>query len=214
MDKKVTFAQFASLYRQAVEKNKTDKKPARSFKDELKLQKEGSASNSLPPFPSHRAHSKTITTEQAKKLARYAPLIKKAATQNNIPVELICGVILHESGGNPKAVSPAGARGLMQLMPQTAHRFGVTNSFDPAQNIEGGTRYLRFLLDRYNGNVELTLAAYNAGEENVEKFGNRIPPFAETQNYVPSVLGYCLAMVEMLQQPAPPTAIAQRAKLA
>lgn len=200
MDKKVSQTQFASLYRSAVEKQKAVKNTGRSFQEELKAKQfeSSSSGSSLPEFPSHRARSKTITTAQANKLARHAPIIKNTAAKHGVPVELICGVILQESQGNPRAVSHAGAKGLMQLMPQTARRFGVANPMDPAQNIEGGTRYLRWLLDRYNGNVELTLAAYNAGEQNVEKYGNRIPPFIETQNYVPNVLGYAKAMIEML----------------
>lgn len=154
---------------------------------------------SLPHFPHHKARPQNISVGQAQKLARHAPHIQEAARKYNVPVELICGVILQESGGNARAVSPAGARGLMQLMPQTARRFGVTNSFDPKYNIDGGTRYLRWLLDHFNGNVELTLAGYNAGERNVAKHGYRVPPFRETQNYVPNVLGYALAMVQMLK---------------
>lgn len=168
-------------------------------------------------YSQHRHQTKTITMGQAQKLARYAPIIQEAAHKNNVPVELICGVILHESGGNPRALSPAGARGLMQLMPETAKRFGVTNSFDLKQNIEGGTKYLRYLLDHFHGNVELTLAGYNAGEKNVEKYGNNIPPFRETQNYVPSVLGYTLAMAEILRQgraTQPATPIPPNAKMA
>jgi soluble lytic murein transglycosylase-like protein len=89
-----------------------------------------------------------------------------------------------ESSFKSRAISPKGARGLMQLMPLTAARFGVTNIFDPRQNIEGGARYLRFLLDRFDGNINLALAGYNAGEGAVEKFGWRIPPYSETQEYV------------------------------
>ncbi|MBI2341238.1 MAG: transglycosylase SLT domain-containing protein, partial [Deltaproteobacteria bacterium] len=88
------------------------------------------------------ARTKDISLEQANRLASYAPTIQEASRKYNVPVELICAVILQESGGNPKAVSPAGARGLMQLMPATAKRFGVTNSLDPRQNIDGGTKYL------------------------------------------------------------------------
>lgn len=149
---------------------------------------------------------------QANRLAHYAPMIQDAARRNNVPIELICGVILQESGGNPRAVSRSGAKGLMQLMDGTSRRFGVHNPFDAAQNIEGGTRYLRWLLDRFNNNVELTLAAYNAGEKNVEKYGFQIPPFRETQNYVPNVLGYCLAMIDILSTPASPM-IASRNKI-
>jgi soluble lytic murein transglycosylase-like protein len=97
---------------------------------------------------------------------------------------LLYSVMHQESSFKSHAVSPKGARGLMQLMPGTAIRFGVTNIFDPKQNIEGGARYLRFLTDRFNGDVSLVLAGYNAGEGAVEKYGWRIPPYAETQEYV------------------------------
>lgn len=169
--------------------------PKTSFEEKLKAH---------PDRKHHQVHlvkfaqPKDISLRQAQNLAKLAPIIKDAATRNKVPVELICGVILQESGGNPKAVSHAGARGLMQLMPGTAKRFGVKNSFDPVQNIEGGTRYLRFLLDRFNGDVKLALAGYNAGEGNVAKYGNKIPPFAETRSYVPAVLGYTQTMVNYL----------------
>lgn len=147
--------------------------------------------------PPRLAPPKAITNVQAQRLARYAPIIEACSRKYQVPVELICGVILQESGGNARAVSHAGASGLMQLMPGTAKRFGVRNSFDPIQNIEGGTRYLRFLLDRFKGRLDLTLAGYNAGEGNVEKYGNKIPPFKETQGYVPSVLGYTQSMINL-----------------
>ena len=140
---------------------------------------------------------KKITLRQAERISKLAPLIENAARKHNVPVELICGVILQESGGKTRAVSHCGARGLMQLMPATARRFGVRNSFDPAQNINAGTKYLRWLMDRFDGNVELALAGYNAGEGNVEKYGNKIPPFKETRAYVPSVLSYTQSMIDI-----------------
>lgn len=215
MDKKVGSTKLAAFFPKSVEKHKGTQKRDRSFNETLQSENKGN-SRALPRFPAHKASTKTITAPQAQRLARYAPLIKNAAARHQVPVELICGVILQESNANPRAVSPAGARGLMQLMPQTARRFGLTNSLNPAQNIEGGTKYLRWLLDRYDGNVELALAGYNAGEQNVEKFGNRIPPFRETQNYVPTVLGYARAMIEMLRPavPTPPSTLAMRNKLA
>jgi soluble lytic murein transglycosylase-like protein len=148
--------------------------------------------------PPKLARPKDITMVQAQRLARLAPLIADAARRNDVPIPIICGVILQESGGNPRAVSSAGAKGLMQLMPGTAKRFGVRDPFDPQQNIEGGTKYLRWLLDRFGGNIELALAGYNAGEGNVEKYGMKVPPFSETRAYIPNVLGYTQAMINAL----------------
>jgi soluble lytic murein transglycosylase-like protein len=103
---------------------------------------------------------------------------------------LLHAVISVESSYNPNAVSSKGAAGLMQLMPQTAKRYGVADAFDPRQNLNGGARYLRDLLRLFNNNISLALAAYNAGEHAVMKHGNRIPPYRETLNYVPRVLGF------------------------
>lgn len=114
------------------------------------------------------------------------PLIVRASSQTGLPVALIDAVIRTESGYRPNAVSRTGARGLMQLMPGTAGDLGVTDAFDPSQNIEGGARYLRQLFDRF-GTVELAVAAYNAGPGNVSKHKG-IPPFKETRRYVNTVL--------------------------
>lgn len=114
-------------------------------------------------------------------------IIKDAANQHGLAEGLIKAVMHTESGFNTNARSPVGAQGLMQLMPATAKRFNVGNSFDPQQNIHGGAKYLSFLLKRFQGNVSLTLAAYNAGEGNVKKYGG-IPPFKETQDYVQRVM--------------------------
>ena len=108
----------------------------------------------------------------------------ESGTRNGIDPLLLYSIMHQESSFKSHAISPKGARGLMQLMPGTAMRFGVTNIFDPRQNIEGGARYVSFLLDRFDGDVNLTLAGYNAGEGAVEKYGWRIPPYAETQEYV------------------------------
>lgn len=108
----------------------------------------------------------------------------QSGTNNGVDPLLLYSVMHQESSFKSRAISPKGARGLMQLMPGTAARYGVTNIFDPKQNIEGGARYLRFLLDRFDGDLNLALAGYNAGEGAVEKYGWRIPPYAETQEYV------------------------------
>lgn len=110
--------------------------------------------------------------------------ILDSTARYNIDPLLVYATMSQESSFKPMAMSYKGARGLMQLMPATAARFGVTNIFDPKQNIEGGVKYLRWLLDTFNGDVRLALAGYNAGEGAVMKYGFRIPPYAETQNYV------------------------------
>jgi soluble lytic murein transglycosylase-like protein len=113
----------------------------------------------------------------------FGKIIRDAAKKNGVDEALVSSVIAAESNFNPRAVSRKQARGLMQLMPQTAARFSVSNAFDPTQNVDAGSRYLRELLERYNGDLGLTLAAYNAGPKSVEQYGG-VPPFAETHAYV------------------------------
>jgi soluble lytic murein transglycosylase-like protein len=122
------------------------------------------------------------------KSADYDPLIERAARAAAVRPELVRAVIVVESAFNPRAVSKRGALGLMQLKPSTARRYGVSNAFDPEQNITAGAHYLRDLLRRFGNDLELTLAAYNAGEDAVERYGRSIPPFSETRHYVPAVL--------------------------
>ena len=115
--------------------------------------------------------------------------IEAAAMRNNLDPNLVRAVVRAESSYRPDAISSAGAMGLMQLMPATAASLGVVNPFDIRQNIDGGTRYLRRMLDLFDNNLELALAAYNAGQGSVRRHGG-IPPFAETQTFVPRVLGF------------------------
>ena len=115
---------------------------------------------------------------------RVDSLIVESGTRNGIDPVLLYAIMHQESTFKSRAISPKGARGLMQLMPGTAARYGVTNIFDPRQNVEGGARYMRFLLDTFNGNIALALAGYNAGEGAVMKYGYQVPPYNETQEYV------------------------------
>lgn len=119
----------------------------------------------------------------------FAPYIAMVARQYNLQPALLHAVITVESAYNPNARSHANAHGLMQLIPATAKRFGVVDIYDPIQNLQGGAAYLRFLLDHF-GDIALALAGYNAGEGAVRKYGNKIPPYKETMNYVPKVLEY------------------------
>ena len=112
--------------------------------------------------------------------------VDRIAQKHKLPPQLVHSVISVESGYDPYAVSPKGAQGLMQLIPSTARRFGVNNVFNPVENVEGGAKYLRYLLDLYKGDYRLALAAYNAGEGAVAKHGG-VPPYAETENYLHQV---------------------------
>lgn len=152
----------------------------------------GSTQNAVIPFDMNKMNITQmlpplqLTKAAPKKAADFDGIIEKAAAAFNLPAKLIKSVIQKESNFNPNAVSHAGASGLMQLMPATARGLGVKNVFDPSENIFAGSKYLRQMLDKYDNNIELALAAYNAGPGNVDKFGG-IPPFKETQNYVKKV---------------------------
>ncbi len=137
--------------------------------------------SSLPPAGTNMSNSlEGFTTGNV----AVDTLIAESGQRNSVDPLLLYSIMHQESTFKAGAVSHKGARGLMQLMPFTARRFGVTSIFDPRQNIEGGARYMRFLLDLFGGNVELALAGYNAGEGAVMKYGYRIPPYRETQEYV------------------------------
>lgn len=122
--------------------------------------------------------------------ADYDKVVAEVARTYGLDGALLHAVISVESRYQPNALSKKGAAGLMQLMPTTARRYGVTNRFDPVQNLHGGAKHIRYLLKAYHNDVRLALAAYNAGEAAVAKYGNRIPPYRETADYVPRVLGY------------------------
>ena len=130
------------------------------------------------------------SVEYRRNRSRFRPLIDAAARSSNLRPELLHAVVQAESSYDPKALSRAGAVGLMQLMPGTAERYGVSDRWDPAQNLRGGSHYLRDLLREFKFDLKLALAAYNAGENAVKKYGNRIPPYPETQRYVRKVIGF------------------------
>jgi soluble lytic murein transglycosylase-like protein len=146
-----------------------------------------------PPPPQPIVLSNTATKaltlpSPVRPRSSYTDLIEATALRTGLSAALLHSVIKVESAFNPNAVSPKGAQGLMQLMPGTAKRYGVDDPSDPGMNIEGGARYLRDLLEMFNQDVALALAAYNAGENAVKRYGNKIPPYRETQDYVQRVL--------------------------
>jgi soluble lytic murein transglycosylase-like protein len=133
-------------------------------------------------------------TKLLKRRDRLSPLIDRAAAESRLRPALIHAVVRAESAYRHDAISSKGAVGLMQLMPATAERYGVSNSMDPAQNLRGGSEYLRDLLQMFDNDLQLALAAYNAGENAVIRYGNKIPPYAETQGYVRKVIKFYNAM--------------------
>lgn len=141
-----------------------------------------------------------IFNVKAADMIKYNQIISKASVKYNVDVALIKAIIKAESNFNHQAVSPKGAQGLMQLTPQTAQAFKVGDSFHPENNIEAGTRYLRYLLDLFEDNLPLALAAYNAGENTVIKYNNKIPPYRETQEYVKRVLDHLYSYRRIAQR--------------
>jgi soluble lytic murein transglycosylase-like protein len=139
--------------------------------------------------PAEGATSKSVSLPDGRqRAAAFAELIDRAARREALHPALLRAVVTVESAFDPHAVSRAGAQGLMQLHPATARRYGVLDPFDPEENLRGGARYLSDLLKRYNNDLELALAAYNAGEDAVERYGRKVPPFRETREYVPAVM--------------------------
>jgi len=153
------------------------------------VQAELAAANAQPGAPGAEAGAAigAIDAPAMVPPAQIDALVNSNATTMQVDPALVKAIIANESGFNANATSKVGAQGLMQLMPETAAGLGVTNSYDPAQNVMGGTKYIKGLLDRFNGDVKLAVAAYNAGPNAVEKYGG-VPPYAETQNYVQNVL--------------------------
>jgi soluble lytic murein transglycosylase-like protein len=141
----------------------------------------------MQTFAVARATSVRVTRPSDRRSEPYDAMIDERAAAEGVSPDLVRAVIQAESAFNPHAVSPKGAMGLMQLMPATATELGVHNPFDAAQNIGGGVRYLKRLLSRYDDKVELALAAYNAGPGAVDRYGQRVPPYQETRDYVKKI---------------------------
>ncbi len=139
----------------------------------------------VPPAPPVEISPVQLATTAPTQIG---PIIDAAAREHALPASLLQAVIAVESGYNPRAVSKAGAKGLMQLMPDTGSRFGARDLFDASQNVRAGAQYLKWLIGTFEGNLELALAGYNAGENAVIRHGYKIPPYRETQEYVPKVL--------------------------
>jgi len=139
---------------------------------------------------------RTTSPAAADRVRMYEGIITEHAQLNDVRPDLVRAVVQVESAYNPRARSPKGAAGLMQLMPATAERFGVKNVFSPEENIRAGVAYLRQLLNRFRDNEELALAAYNAGPEAVDKYGEKVPPYKETKNYVARINGMTVRPIE------------------
>jgi soluble lytic murein transglycosylase-like protein len=162
-----------------------------SFSTALQNATAGTGNTALAT-PASTTASPTSTSSSLPAGTPYAAEITAAATANGIDPALLAGLVKQESGFNPNAGSPAGARGLTQLMPSTAAGLGVTNVLDPAQSLDGGAKYLRAQLDAFGGDVARALAAYNAGPGAVQRYGG-VPPYAETQAYVHKVQAFAAA---------------------
>ncbi|MEW6210541.1 MAG: lytic transglycosylase domain-containing protein [Acidobacteriota bacterium] len=176
-----------------VKKAPTAKKGAKEIAGKEIASKDGAAKTNAtpvapPPMVMSDARQEIVAGEFISTGdAKLDEMIKLSASRNNVDPNLIVAVMRQESGFKQYARSYKGAMGLMQLMPATARRFGVNNPYDRAENIEGGAKYLRFLLDKFDGDVKLVLAGYNAGEGAVVNYGYTVPPYRETRNYVKNI---------------------------
>lgn len=160
----------------------------RKVDDRYRLfQRGNSLSKAEAPVAGKLPHANPVRIA-ARHVDPYRKLVANAAAENRLDPQLLHAIISVESGYQPSAVSPKGAVGLMQVMPDTGARFGVSQLSNPKENIKAGARYVKFLLGMFNNNLPLVIAAYNAGEGAVQKYDNRIPPYPETQNYVARVL--------------------------
>jgi len=187
----ITLRRISQIERQFTTLDRTFGKEANSFASALDTAMNESSQQEVKnndvklPEIKGLASAKTSTDV----LPDFNDIIKSQAEKNGIDENLLKAVIKTESGFNPNARSGAGAMGLMQLMPTTAQSLGVLDPYNPQQNVEGGTKYLKNLLSKYGGNKEMALAAYNAGPGTVDRYGG-IPPYKETQNYVKKVLAH------------------------
>jgi hypothetical protein len=166
------------------------------------------------PVPAIKALLKHVARSDPTVKVRIDPLVKKYAQKYGLDEKLVRVVLRQESGGNPLAVSPKGAMGLMQLMPETAKSLGVQNAFDPEENVAGGVKYLKHCLTRFQQDVVLALAAYNAGPEAVEKYGG-VPPYQETENFVAAITEACTGKPWTRDDPeaTPPAPVKEEAGL-
>ena len=180
---------FADIYSFKDEKGVVHFTNIAGLDKRYKLVRKESPASSGAPVVGGYTPARVFMPSQAD-IQKYSAIIDTAAKAYGVDASLVHAVISAESGYNPYALSRAGAMGLMQLMPETARRYGVQNMMDPVENIHGGVRYLRDLLTMFKGRLDLAIAAYNAGENAVIRSGHRVPPYSETRMYVPKVLGF------------------------